>query len=333
MRESLGVAFDTSSISTALVDADTPMLGSIDESYDHYGVDGIGTSDQECAAAVVAAVEVAKERAVRTLLSPGIIGVTSECADVLDLVHESLGSDGYEVIELVNGLDARVAYLRTVDTPAVLAYWLDGEDAVVVAVATTTGDVMSESRHESAGLLSTASAFAATLGPIVAQVHPTPTALIAMGVPDEVRELSANAAEFAGLSFTCLTDSAHVATGAALVAAARRSRPMPITGAATSIPAGMIRAAAAIVVPLVLVLTGVLIAMYPDDSRATSTDRMDVNTVSPVPSPAPESPVPTLPPCDPVVPGAPAGLRLSDPDLAPPSSIPTSVPCDPVRHG
>ena len=31
MRESLGIVLDSTSISTALVDADTPLLGSIDE--------------------------------------------------------------------------------------------------------------------------------------------------------------------------------------------------------------------------------------------------------------------------------------------------------------
>ncbi|MDZ7917443.1 MAG: hypothetical protein U5O16_37405 [Rhodococcus sp. (in: high G+C Gram-positive bacteria)] len=40
MRESLGIALDTSSISTTLVDADTPLLGSIDEFRHPWGEGG-----------------------------------------------------------------------------------------------------------------------------------------------------------------------------------------------------------------------------------------------------------------------------------------------------
>ncbi|MGV0156329.1 hypothetical protein ACSW29_23610 [Rhodococcus sp. GB-02] len=40
VRESLGIALDTSSISTTLVDADTPLLGSIDEFRHPWGEGG-----------------------------------------------------------------------------------------------------------------------------------------------------------------------------------------------------------------------------------------------------------------------------------------------------
>ena len=40
MRESLGIVLDSTSISTALVDADTPLLGSIDEFRHGWGEGG-----------------------------------------------------------------------------------------------------------------------------------------------------------------------------------------------------------------------------------------------------------------------------------------------------
>ena len=50
-----------------------------------------------------------------------------ERADVRDLVSDSLSSSPFENVELVNGLDARLAYLRTVDAligvSPILAFW------------------------------------------------------------------------------------------------------------------------------------------------------------------------------------------------------------------
>ncbi|MDV6272291.1 hypothetical protein R3Q06_02140 [Rhodococcus erythropolis] len=90
--------------------------------------------------------------------------------------------------------------------------------------------------------------------------------------------------------------------------------------------------------PLLLMLTGLLIALSPDSSRAVSTDRPNVGA-EPATStsgrpPGAALPIPTLAPCDPVVPAVPAALRRSDPEVAPTQTAePAADACDPMRVG
>ncbi|MDJ0109514.1 hypothetical protein QM646_24015, partial [Rhodococcus erythropolis] len=92
-----------------------------------------------------------------------------------------------------------------------------------------------------------------------------------------------------------------------------------------------------IVLPLLLMLTGLLIALSPDGSRAVSTDRPNVGAEPANPTSGPPSgaalPILTLPPCDPVVPVVPAAFRRSDPEVAPPQTVEPAEACDPVRVG
>lgn len=230
MRESLGVVFENQSISTALVDADTPpLLGSIDEfRHPPWGADGTVPSPQASARALASAAEVATGRALRSNLCPTVVGVMCERADVREHVSDSLSSSPFENIELVNGLDARLAYLRTVDAligvSPILAFWPDGSETVIAAVDPRAGVVDSAHRYDTAELLADSSTFAATLDLLVAERDPVPKMLVAMLVKEDSRQPSAEAAELAGLGFLFLGERTQLAIGgAALVAADRGS--------------------------------------------------------------------------------------------------------------
>ncbi|EQM34301.1 hypothetical protein N601_06725 [Rhodococcus erythropolis DN1] len=340
VRESLGVVFENNSISTALVDADTPLLGSIDEFRHPWGANGTVPSAQASARALASAAEVATGRALRSNLCPTVVGVMCERADVREFVPGSLSSSTFENIELVNGLDARIAYLRTVDAlngiSPILAFWPDGGETVIAAIDPSAGVVDSAHRYATAELLTDSSTFAATLDLLVAERDPVPKMLVAMLVKEESRQLSAEAAESAGLGFLYLGERAQLAIGAALVAAGRGSEVRSAGGAAVQ-PVNRIRWAAAIVLPLLLMLTGLLIALSPDGSRAVSTDRPNVGAEPANPTSGPPSgaalPILTLPPCDPVVPVVPAAFRRSDPDVTPPQTVEPAEACDPMRVG
>ncbi|MDF3315903.1 hypothetical protein [Rhodococcus sp. C3V] len=341
MRESLGVVFENQSISTALVDADTPLLGSIDEFRHPWGADGTVPSPQASARALASAAEVATGRALRSNLCPTVVGVMCERADVREHVSDSLSSSPFENIELVNGLDARLAYLRTVDAligvSPILAFWPDGSETVIAAVDPRAGVVDSAHRYDTAELLADSSTFAATLDLLVAERDPVPKMLVAMLVKEDSRQPSAEAAELAGLGFLFLGERTQLAIGAALVAADRGSEVRSGDGMAVR-PVNRVRWAAAIVLPLLLMLTGLLIALSPDGSRAVSTDSPNIGAESATstsgPPPGAARQIPTLAPCDPVVPAVPAVLRRSDPEVAPlQTDEPTAEECTPLRVG
>lgn len=341
MRESLGVVFENQSISTALVDADTPLLGSIDEFRHPWGADGTVPSPQASARALASAAEVATGRALRSNLCPTVVGVMCERADVREHVSDSLSSSPFENIELVNGLDARLAYLRTVDpligVLPILAFWPDGSETVIAAVDPRAGVVDSAHRYDTAELLADSSTFAATLDLLVAERDPVPKMLVAMLVKEDSRQPSAEAAELAGLGFLFLGERTQLAIGAALVAADRGSEVRSGDGMAVR-PVNRVRWAAAIVLPLLLMLTGLLIALSPDGSRAVSTDSPNIGAESATstsgPPPGAALQIPTLAPCDPVVPAVPAVLRRSDPEVAPlQTDEPTAEECTPLRVG
>lgn len=341
MRESLGVVFENQSISTALVDADTPLLGSIDEFRHPWGADGTVPSPQASARALASAAEVATGRALRSNLCPTVVGVMCERADVREHVSDSLSSSPFENIELVNGLDARLAYLRTVDAligvSPILAFWPDGSETVIAAVDPRAGVVDSAHRYDTAELLADSSTFAATLDLLVAERDPVPKMLVAMLVKEDSRQPSAEAAELAGLGFLFLGERTQLAIGAALVAADRGSEFRSGDGMAVR-PVNRVRWAAAIVLPLLLMLTGLLIALSPDGSRAVSTDSPNIGAESATstsgPPPGAALQIPTLAPCDPVVPAVPAVLRRSDPEVAPlQTDEPTAEECTPLRVG
>ena len=341
MRESLGVVFENQSISTALVDADTPLLGSIDEFRHPWGADGTVPSPQASARALASAAEVATGRALRSNLCPTVVGVMCERADVREHVSDSLSSSPFENIELVNGLDARLAYLRTVDAligvSPILAFWPDGSETVIAAVDPRAGVVDSAHRYDTAELLADSSTFAATLDLLVAERDPVPKMLVAMLVKEDSRQPSAEAAELAGLGFLFLGERTQLAIGAALVAADRGSEVRSGDGMAVR-PVNRVRWAAAIVLPLLLMLTGLLIALSPDGSRAVSTDSPNIGAESATstsgPPPGAALQIPTLAPYDPVVPAVPAVLRRSDPEVAPlQTDEPTAEECTPLRVG
>lgn len=341
MRESLGVVFENQSISTALVDADTPLLGSIDEFRHPWGADGTVPSPQASARALASAAEVATGRALRSNLCPTVVGVMCERADVREHVSDSLSSSPFENIELVNGLDARLAYLRTVDAligvSPILAFWPDGSETVIAAVDPRAGVVDSAHSYDTAELLADSSTFAATLDLLVAERDPVPKMLVAMLVKEDSRRPSAEAAELAGLGFLFLGERTQLAIGAALVAADRGSEVRSGGGMAAR-PVNRVRWAAAIVLPLLLMLTGLLIALSPDGSRAVSTDSPNIGAESATstsgPPPGAALQIPTLAPCDPVVPAVPAVLRRSDPEVAPlQTDEPTAEECTPLRVG
>lgn len=341
MRESLGVVFENQSISTALVDADTPLLGSIDEFRHPWGADGTVPSPQASARALASAAEVATGRALRSNLCPIVVGVMCERADVRELVSDSLSSSPFENVELVNGLDARLAYLRTVDAligvSPILAFWPDGSETVIAAVDPRAGVVDSAHRYDTAELLADSSTFAATLDLLVAERDPVPKMLVAMLVKEDSRQPSAEAAELAGLGFLFLGERTQLAIGAALVAADRGSE-VRSDGGMVVRPVNRVRWAAAILLPLLLMLTGLLIALSPDGSRAVSTDSPNIGAESATstsgPPPGAALQIPTLAPCDPVVPAVPAVLRRSDPEVAPlQTDEPTAEECTPLRVG
>jgi hypothetical protein len=264
-----------------------------------------------------------------------------ERADVRELVSDSLSSSPFENVELVNGLDARLAYLRTVDAligvSPILAFWPDGSETVIAAVDPRAGVVDSAHRYDTAELLADSSTFAATLDLLVAERDPVPKMLVAMLVKEDSRQPSAEAAELAGLGFLFLGERTQLAIGAALVAADRGSEVRSGGGMAAR-PVNRVRWAAAIVLPLLLMLTGLLIALSPDGSRAVSTDSPNIGAESATstsgPPPGAALQIPTLAPCDPVVPAVPAVLRRSDPEVAPlQTDEPTAEECTPLRVG
>ncbi len=314
---------------------------SIDEFRHPWGADGTVPSPQASARALASAAEVATGRALRSNLCPTVVGVMCERADVREHVSDSLSSSPFENIELVNGLDARLAYLRTVDAligvSPILAFWPDGSETVIAAVDPRAGVVDSAHRYDTAELLADSSTFAATLDLLVAERDPVPKMLVAMLVKEDSRRPSAEAAELAGLGFLFLGERTQLAIGAALVAADRGSEVRSGGGMAAR-PVNRVRWAAAIVLPLLLMLTGLLIALSPDGSRAVSTDSPNIGAESATstsgPPPGAALQIPTLAPCDPVVPAVPAVLRRSDPEVAPlQTDEPTAEECTPLRVG
>ncbi len=241
----------------------------------------------------------------------------------------------------VEPCDARLAYLRTVDAligvSPILAFWPDGSETVIAAVDPRAGVVDSAHRYDTAELLADSSTFAATLDLLVAERDPVPKMLVAMLVKEDSRQPSAEAAELAGLGFLFLGERTQLAIGAALVAADRGSEVRSGGGMAVR-PVNRVRWAAAIVLPLLLMLTGLLIALSPDGSRAVSTDSPNIGAESATstsgPPPGAALQIPTLAPCDPVVPAVPAVLRRSDPEVAPlQTDEPPAEECTPLRVG
>lgn len=379
MRETLGIALDSGSISTALVDADTPLLGSIDEFRHPWGEDGSVPPAPASARALASAADVAIERASRSHLHPTSVGVVCERADVRDLVPESFSSQAIGGVELVNSLDARLAYLRSVDALAkvspMLAFWPDGSETVIAAIDPRAGTIDSAHRYNTAELLANSETFTATLDTIVAERDPVPKMLVAMGAPEQTRQMSAAAAERSGLGFTFLGDRTQLAIGAALVAAALGTStnvaPLAVgsgrtAGSAATAPR---RWTPLMVFSTLLVLAGLLIGtlftLAPDNARTAPTDS-SINenrpsstvdehqpasedgehrtesgnaewgesggSADPPPLFSPSRPESFLPPCDPVVPAAPAGLRRSDPDISP-TPAPKAETCAPMRRG
>lgn len=390
MRESLGIALDNSSISTALVDADTPLLGSIYEFRHPWGEDGSAPPAPASARALASAADVAIERGSHSHLHPTSIGVVCERADVRDLVPESFSSQAIGNVELINSLDARLAYLGSVDALAgvspILAFWPDGSETVIAAIDPRTGAIDSAHRYNTAELLVNSATFTATLDTIVAKRDPVPKMLVAMGTPEQTRQMSAVAAERSGLGFTFLGERTQLAIGAALVAAARGTptNAVPLAvgsgGTAGSAAAAPRRWAPLMLFSTLLVLSGLLLGMLftlaPDNARTATTDpsitenapsaTVDEDqpanknsqhrtesenadapglsgpewgesdgSANPPPLFSPPPPESVLPPCDPVVPADPAGLRRSDPDIppTPPTPAPDAEECTPIRQG
>ena len=295
MRESLGIVLDSTSISTALVDADTPLLGSIDEFRHGWGEDGGVPTAQSSARALASAADVAIERAARSDLQPTVIGVLCERADVRDLIPQTLPAQAFGAVVVVNGLDARLAYLSAVDALAgvspILAFWPEGAETVIAAIDLRAGAIESAHRYISAELLASSATFTATLDTIVVQQDPVPKMLVAMGIPEQDYELSATAAERSGLGFLFLGERAQLAVGAALAAAARPTPtnlpPLAPTisgggGETVTIAAGPRRWAPLALLSVLLVLGGLLVGMLsvlaPDNARTATTDRTNSDT-------------------------------------------------------
>lgn len=294
MRESLGIVLDSTSISTALVDADTPLLGSIDEFRHGWGEDGGVPTAQSSARALASAADVAIERAARSDLQPTVIGVLCERADVRDLIPQTLPAQAFGAVVVVNGLDARLAYLSAVDALAgvspILAFWPEGTETVIAAIDLRAGAIESAHRYISAELLASSATFTATLDTIVVQQNPVPKMLVAMGIPEQDYELSATAAERSGLGFLFLGERAQLAIGTALVAAARpapaTASPVPgvFGGAGEAVPtaAASRRWAPLVLLSVLLVLGGLLIGLLsvlaPDNARTATTDRSNTDT-------------------------------------------------------
>ena len=291
MRESLGIALDDTSISSALVDADIPALGSIDDVRHPWGTAGNIPSAHSTARALASAVDVATERAARSHLHPTAIGVLCERPDVRDLLPQLLSAREVDTVELVNSLDARLAYLQSVPAlvgvSPILAFWPDGNETVIAALDPAAGTLDSAHRYNSAELLANSSVFAATLDHIVAEHDPFPKKLVALGTPDETKDLAAVAAEHAALGFLFLPAPGYLAIGAALVAAARTSgssvSPVlggAIAGAAVGAVASStdrLRGKPLMLISTLLVmgglLVGLLVTLAPDNARTATTDQ------------------------------------------------------------
>lgn len=371
MRESLGVALHNDVIATALVDADTPLLGAIDEFRHPWGTDGPVPPAQSSARALRSAVDVATDRAARSHLRPTSVGVMCARADVRDLLSDSLSTGEFENVELVSSLEARLAYLRTVDALAglssILMFWPEDGEMVIAAIDLRTGTLDSAHRYDSSELLASSSVFCATLDSIVAEHEQVPKMLVAMGISDGSREMSAQAAELAGLGFMFLGDRAQLAIGAALVAAARSDSTRALGGVVVSSITRSRKWRPFALFATLLGLGGMLIALLftlaPDNTRkATDPPNSDEvpahapsGTADQYPASIPDagtdangggqrasppSLFDALPPCDPVAPAAPAGFRRSDPDLPvtiPPLVLPTAKEsgeaCAPAHQG
>lgn len=380
MRESLGIALDSDSISTALVDADTPLLGPVDQHRHRWSTGGGAPSAQSSARALVSAADVAIERASRSDLHPVVIGVMCERLDVRDLISETSSPLTGDNVVVVNGLDARLAYLRTVDTLAevssALAFWGEGEETVIAAIDPLDGTIDSAHRYLSSELFANSETMTATLDLIMAERNPVPETLVAMRTPEQSQEMSAVAAERAGLGFVFLGEPGQLAVGAALAAASRiaPSRGAPVAGAIGApvvTAAGERQWAPLAMVSMFLVLGGLLIGLLitlaPDKARTATTDRTNSETTPSFPGdgdshdsdhsgvpalpghrfgesgastdvlpPLPTTLIDVLPPCDPVAPASPAGLRRSDPDLPSPVTPPQAPgidDCAPTRNG
>ena len=255
---------------------------------------GVPTA-QSSARALASAADVAIERAARSDLQPTVIGVLCERADVRDLIPQALPARAFGAVVTVNGLDARLAYLRAIDALAgvspILAFWPEGAETVIAAIDLRAGAIESAHRYIRAELLASSATFTATLDTIVVQQDPVPKMLVAMGVPEQDYELSATAAERSGLGFMFLGERAQLAIGAALTAAARPTptTSLPVSGAfagragdAVHTAAGSRRWAPLALLPVLLVLGGLLIGMLsvlaPDNARTATTDRTNSDT-------------------------------------------------------
>lgn len=297
MRESLGIAIDDHSISTALVDADTPVLGAIDDFRHPWTADV--RSAASTARALTSAAAVATERAARSQLHPTTIGMVCERADVRDLVPEALLAQARTTVELVNNLEARLAYLATVDALAgvspVLVAWPEREETVVAAINPTAGILGSAHRYESVELLSNSAVCAATLVSVVADQEPIPEMLVVMEAEDHTWQTMAGAAEQVGLKSLVLGERAPLAIGAALVAADRSvpsALPLTVAGMAAlrtkTSPAAGRRWAPFALVSSLIVLAGLLTGMLTTFAstrhpEVTTTDRSNIGTTGSVP--------------------------------------------------
>ncbi len=195
-------------------------------------------SAQSSARALVSAAGVAIDRASRSDLHPTSIGVVCERSDVRDLISETSSPLAGDNVVVVNGLDARLAYLRTVDTLAggvspILAFWGEGEETVIAAIDPLSGTIDSAHRFLSSDLFANNETFTATFALIVAERDAVPKMLVAMRSPEQSREMAAVAAEQAGLGFVFLGEPGQLAIGAALVAAAHLAalHGVPLAGA------------------------------------------------------------------------------------------------------
>lgn len=301
MRESLGVSLDSDSISTALVDADTPRLGPIDQYRRQWSVDGGFPSVQSSARALVSAADVAIERASRSGLHPTAIGVVCERREVRDLISETLSPLAADNVVVVNGLDARLAYLRTVDALAgvspILAFWIEGAETVIAAIDPLAGTIAAARITPSIGRPS-----AGAIGaPVVAAAGAQKWAPLAV-----VSALLALGGLLIGLLITLAPDKARTATTDRSNSETTPSVPGDEYSPDSGNPA---------------------VPVPPGQGWGGSVDVLP---------PLPPTLIEVLPPCDPVAPASPAVLRRSDPDL-PSASTPPQAPsvddCALTRHG
>ncbi|WP_222671363.1 hypothetical protein [Rhodococcus erythropolis] len=358
MREYLGIAIDDDFVSTALVDADAPLLGAIDAFGRRWGEAGTVPSTSASARALTSAAAIATERASRAELHPATVGVVCERVDVSARVPDALSGFSFENVELVDGLDARMAYLHSVDALAgagtCLAVWSDGDESVLAAIDPALGEVNWAHRYITDEVFVSDDMCSGTVKSMVSELDPVPSILVAMGTTDAVRRMCAEAAERSGMGFIYLGERAQLAIGAALVAAsARAGDDRVLTGGVGAGSAPERRFRPVMVWPILLILTGLLIGLlFTLTPKGISTSTPDRSKDTVVPSTlhyTPRSPmageqqprqeqsgspsasgtpplVGALPPCDPVVEVTPAALHRSDPDDGPSTTaIPTTA--------